>query len=260
MSIDLIHFAGQHTPVVGIVAGRCGEGTHTGIIYVHDGQLLICHQLWNYIFSNEPTQSLRFFPNGYIYSIPNLEPEQSNDIINWCRLISRRYIGPNIVGFGRGRGHAFPFAFRYDRDTTIVPPGSPQAGTIILTREGMGLTCSLFVLAVFDRAGIRLVDVGNWQPRSDDAERHRNLIRALRGNHGGEPLTEEDFRDLEAQIDCVRIRPEELIAACTQNDRPSLFEPTSKIGEWILKMLDTCPIPNGKSRAFHLGAFSATTG
>jgi len=253
MSKELLRLSSPENPAVAIVAGRCGDypGTHTGILYVHDGQVLISHQRWSYIFGNEIFHDCEtdIFKDGYAYSIPDLEPEQSERIVLWCRLIARRYIGEPLIGVGRGRSNSFPMAFKHAALT--FSPDSPNAGELMLTKDGRGLTCSLFVVAVFASAGIQLVKFETWERRDGDDQRHDYLLNELK-KYCPQFITHEEIAEIASQLPCVRLRPEEAVAACVQSqpDAPASFVPTALAGEWIMKTLDTMPIGS-----CHLGIF-----
>ena len=50
----------------------------------------------------------------------------------------------------------------------------------IFLGEGLGLTCSTFVLTVFEAAYVSLVDLTGWPERDQDNARHEKLLQMMR--------------------------------------------------------------------------------
>jgi len=110
--------------------------------------------------------------------------------------------------------------------------GEPHLG------EGVGLTCSTFVLIVFLSAGVPLVDLTNWPARPTDAPRHSDLINFLTGQ-GGDPAY---IARVQAELPCSRVAPEEVAGAGMNPDlltnQPANQAFTERAARWILGLLD----------------------
>ena len=107
-----------------------------------------------------------------------------------------------------------------------------------MAEDGMGLTCSLFVVAIFSEAKVPLVRIETWGRRDADDVRHAALLQRLGDPRYTPTMTQERLRAVSDQLPCVRVRPEETVAACIQEEIPSSFHPTAEIGDWILGILD----------------------
>jgi len=131
-----------------------------------------------------------------------------------------------------------PFAFKFGRGPHFAGQGSSDEGAYIMAEDGMGLTCSLFVLAVFAEAKAPLVQIETWERRDADDARHATLVNRLGDPRYTPFMSPERLRAVRGQLPCVRVRPEETVAAYIQEGIPVYFHPTAEIGDWILGILD----------------------
>ena len=74
--------------------------------------------------------------------VPDLEPEEINDVTATCRLIHARTVR-------RGTWQELPYAFRYPTGAGVNKDGEVILGT------GLGLTCATLVMAIFDAGACR---------------------------------------------------------------------------------------------------------
>lgn len=91
-----------------------------------------------------------------------------------------------------------------------------ESGIYIRHRAGEGLTCATFLLAVFRRWGLSLIDESTWpQARRDDASWALNIVRVLyrwcKRQNLGVPL-EHFVEQLRQRWSLRRFRPEEVCA------------------------------------------------
>lgn len=109
-----------------------------------------------------------------------------------------------------------------------------------------GLTCATFVLAVFEHAGLPLVDVSSWPQRSEDQKFRELIVEALQrdlaklrqkleiytleGVAERVSSTRARVEHLEHHIEVLRsapvsarFRPEEVAAASSLDDCPAPF-------------------------------------
>lgn len=237
-----LHLSRAVVPTVAVVCGRTRAGNlHAGLLFNNGGRIVLLHQLWDYWTRGEPFdgpggRANDRFPSGYVYATPDIEPEQANDIVGWCKLIWNRYPANSPPGDG------IPFAFEMPLSPQFAPRGAPNEGEFLLTADGIGLTCSLFVLAIFQVATVPLVQIETWESRPEDDRRHATLLVQLRTLPDQDPHlrppTESHIMAVAESLNrqCIRIRPEETVGSCLL-DRPSSFRPTEVAGEWVLSQL-----------------------
>jgi hypothetical protein len=105
-----------------------------------------------------------------------------------------------------------PYSFTYSEASQLIPILNfvPGAGT-------RGLTCSHFVLMIFQQCGAPLVVIKSWRVRPEDVEIRHRIIAGARADH---PLRQED-------ITVPRCSPEDVGTACLFPRRPVLFWPCS---------------------------------
>src|SRR5579883_2167941 len=143
-----------------------GGGSHTGILYSHNGRRHIRDLLWHERLRSRPFDGPE---DDYACVVPALELEEFNDVVAVCRLIARRHEERRHIG-----GYKIPYAFGDSPNTQI----SPVTGELDLG-DGLGLTCSTFVIKVFSAAYLQLVNISEWPMRDKDHERHRALLQQM---------------------------------------------------------------------------------
>jgi len=91
-------------------------------------------------------------------------------------------------------------------------------GLVVIEGASVGLSCSTFVMILFERVRIFLLDAASWQPRDDDEDDRRELLPyiALKDPTHASLLTTE--------VDCLRFRPMDVVAAFGFEPRPMSFE------------------------------------
>ena len=106
--------------------------------------------------------------------------------------------------------------------------------------DGLGLTCSTFVLTVFESVYLPLIDFDTWENRADDNERHDRLLEKMRDGipaHGIPPAEPQHVSAVAADLPCIRVRPEEVAAAGMSDSRRAAFLQAERGGRWILEIL-----------------------
>ena len=159
MDSSRLHFSSQNVPMLAVFIMIHRAGAHTGIIHRNNGVLFTLDLLWHEMLRSG------VLTEDYPCVVPNLEPEEENDVTGMCRLIESRNRHPNPQRIPYAVGP--PNGIRFTHD-----------GELILG-DGIGLTCSTFVLTVFESAAVPLADLDGWIARTDDTERHRQLIQAM---------------------------------------------------------------------------------
>lgn len=162
----------------------------------------------------------------YLWFVPRLPLDVRKAIATRCRAIARqrpviRYgfsLNPNCYFDSDGTMHSLP---------------------------GTGLTCATFVLRVFSSCRWPLVQEGTWPLRPEDEIRFGELQRLIHAHlerlcaRSGLSLAEEStYVDRMAdELPCVRIRPEEVAAACDQPRLPASFAECEPAGRALVATL-----------------------
>lgn len=216
MNGDRLWFTSRHVPAVAIFIMVRTEGNHTGLLHRAEGVLRILDLCWH--------ESLRSgaLTDDVPCIVPNLEPEEVNDVTGMCRLIEmrNRTSDPQKIPYGLGP----PNNTRFNREGELLLEG------------GLGLTCSTFVLTVFESVRVPLVDLSDWVVRPDDDTRHTALIERMTNGIGDYPPADpQHVARIVASPPCIRVRPEEVAAAGLAMALPIKFDMAKFWGEWIVK-------------------------
>jgi hypothetical protein len=180
------------------------ERKHIGLLHKDEDEpdvVRLLHHRWQVPLEDTTDTSLCTF-----WVSPHIEPEQGQLVAACCRLIYSRNLRKVIpYGFGPSDG-AFNESHMLSADAEI-----------------WGLTCSSFVLAVFHRSGIPLVDCGTWQVREEDSPTMEELIQRLRESRRA--TQEEIERQAKAiRNGQIRFRPLEVAAAASAKRHPVVFD------------------------------------
>ncbi len=211
-------------PNLAIFIMRTDDGTHTGILHRMRGVLIIQDVLWHEMFRSELCRRLPCFV------VLALEAEEEHDVRGMCRLIHDRHNSG-----AQSTAYRIPYAFRHGHNDRF----NAANGELMLS-DGLGLTCSTFVLTAFESAGVSLVNFDGWQERAEDNARHNALLEKMRNGipeHGIPPAQPEHVERLRKELPCIRVRPEEAAATGLYNDLPINFEQLASAGAWILAQL-----------------------
>lgn len=222
MREDALKFSINDVPEFAILIKRTANGgTHTGILCRLNGRLHVIDQTWHERFrvaeatADDPCV------------VPSLLPEEIRDLTANCRhFVDRRNRGEP--------GQRLPYGFTQPRNPSITRDGE------ILWDEGVGLTCSTFVLAMFEAARVPWVDLSGWRRREGDDARHLELLSMMREGveeFAIEPASAAHIENVEKQLPCIRVRPEEAAAPGLSEHLPLGFEEAERLGGWILEKL-----------------------
>lgn len=110
-----------------------------------------------------------------------------------------------------------------------------------------GLTCASFVLAVFHRAGLQLVNYGTWpKPTLEDIEWQRTVLANLKSLRTTDPsrVTQEHITCVQSEVGTsVRYRPEHVAAATIKRKSfPVRYQCVSRLGVMIVAYIRKEPI------------------
>ena len=211
-----------------IAVGIChtGESTHTGIVHRDpDGAVRFLHQGFHYCTRNEPVgDSVAEFNGLFLFVVPNLEADRARNVAGLCRLIARRLTDNNLPGF--------PYSLRLDDEARF----DEHTGLLALA-NGVGLSCSTFVILVFRSARIRFIDFDNWRIRDGDIDAQRRLVGILEGWQAEGRASRDHVDAVRSEIGCVRARPEEVAGICA-TELPGRFDVAQRAGVAVLAALN----------------------
>jgi len=220
---ELFHFTSQNITNLAVFIMRTDNGTHTGVLHRDRGTLFVLDLLWHEALRSRPCR------DEFACVVPNIDEDAKNDVAALCRLINTRQQNPDPT-----RRYLIPYAFRFGNNVRF----NIQSGELMLG-DGLGLTCSTFVLAVFESARVPLIDLNGWKERPKDEERHRSLLEQMRSGIPPNILPAEPghVQRVEKELPCIRVRPEEVAAAGMSDDPPANFYQVEAAGRWILSHL-----------------------
>ena len=169
---------------VGLTRGDIG--LHAGVVFrASDQTCRVLHLAWHYRLRSEVV------PDGWAFVVPVVDPIDLQVLAGFCALVEA--VRPAIP-----YGLQFT-ASRFDDDGRFIPgPGES------------GLTCTTFVLAIFEWARLPLLIRESWRVRDEDVAAQRALVDMLRRT---KDASEEHIRAVEAETGCMRFRSEEAAAA-----------------------------------------------
>jgi hypothetical protein len=194
-----------------------GSYRHVGILYSQDGQWRLLHLAAHRKLCDDP-MPMPGARHLWINLEPAVEEARLESFAAYCRLIWQR----NSDG-------GLPYAF-----SSPVNWFDANGVLVIQTIDGVGLTCSSFVLAVFLAAKLPLLNEDTWIVREDDRE-WQQTVTALVEQSGA--ATPEHIRLMRQSIPAIRYRPEEVAAAAASDPIPVDFTPCIALADEILRML-----------------------
>jgi hypothetical protein len=191
---------------------------HTGIFYRVDdtGPIEFLHLAWHCDLRLESD-----FSSKYCWVAPNIPKARLRQVAALCDDIVAANL-PDRIPYASG-----------------PPIGAFDAHTkrFLLGPTRTGLTCASFVLAVFERAKLRLVTYSGWpSPDSIDIEFQQFVLDNLRGHPG---VSTEHIDVVEREVGTsVRYRPEQVAgAAAIRGRRPVRYKHAKAIGNDIVRFL-----------------------
>lgn len=217
MRVEFLQYSGREVPELAILIMFTEDGTHTGLLYRFQGRLFVLDLMWHERLRVRPTDG------DYPCVIPDLLPEEMNDATVVCELI-----------VNRKQLQRLPYGFGQPNNAQVNSDGELVWG------NGAGLTCSTFVLALFDAARIPFIDLSGWVRRPDDEVRHASLLRKMEvgiPEHDILPADGSHVAKVRAELPCIRVRPEEAAAAGLSPTRPAPFSLVERTGRWILERI-----------------------
>jgi hypothetical protein len=207
----------------GVFIGFSGpEQLHCGIVYegaASNGQFCAMHLAWHCLLKVENDISTL---QKYALVKSLIQPELLEVLSATCRRISRKPSNQMIP-----YGIAFSKSYFDEREELVLEPGEH------------GLTCATFVIAVFRRAGIILLDVEAWTFREEDVD-WKNAVIEIQRDHlaqGRFNITQAHVDNLLAENKFSRFRPEEVAASTRVMPMPGEETVVRKLGQEVRSKL-----------------------
>lgn len=197
--------------VLGIAIGtpQGPQQRHVGIIYREGGRPpRMCHLAWHFRLQDED------LPAGYLWGGSGLDAANKAYMAAYVSLLPQNAA---VVPYG----------------IQATEPCFDDAGRYVEQPIGYGLTCATFILNVFARRGLDLLQTDPWPARPDDAVWQRQIIDALEA-HGA---SAEHIKAMREHVGAPRFRPEEVAAGGIAEDTPLTFEEAVALAEEILRDL-----------------------
>lgn len=192
------------------------DGRHVALVFKLDDAdpPRRCHVLWHHKLGGEVSSGR----HPWVQS--PLGKSRKRLIANICDSIVRRIEANNPkVNFG------FSFDLKcFD-----------SSGRFQSAVAGQGFTCATFVLEVFRRGGVRLLQ--SWQYRDGDKAWQGKVIAELEGQKA-DPNHVEALKKLTSENEVFRIRPEEACAAAAYAPPPLNFDDGQRLGQEFLRILE----------------------
>lgn len=187
---------------------------HIGILHkgTESEEVLLLHLAWHHDLRNHPPSV------DYIWIDPDIHPARARQVSAFCRMVWRQ------------NKKRIPYAFSVPNDCF-----GASTGRFLFGDSRFGLTCSTFVIAVFQATGLYMLELDSWPTRPDDAVWQQQIIAALQKT-GADPA---HIAILTQEIGAVRFRPEEVGGAAAHAPWPARFEVASSIARLILRLLDS---------------------
>lgn len=200
-----------------VLIGETGRAQrHIGILHRQSGhQAEVLHLAWHCRLENS-TLLPKYMS---LWIAPNYPEPRLRSLAAWCRRIWKANSNDGI-----------PYAFSHPDDCFDIATAKFLMGPSVF-----GLTCASFVLAVLDRAGLRLVDYSTWPiGREGDQEWQEKIITDL-----SRRAASEHIEHVRSEIGAVRYRPEEVAAAVAHAPPPAPFDIAAEIGGRIVDRIQS---------------------
>lgn len=204
---------------VAVVIGEPGhDQRHAGIAFRVDetGEFQFLHLAWHHDLRKQ-----NHISSKYSWVDPQVPKARLRQLAAICEDIAHA----NLV-------EQIPYSFG-----TPVAAFDESTKKFLLGPTTTGLTCASFVLAVFERAQLRLAHHMGWAaPDSDDIRWQQSVLEALRNDPRVSP---EHINAVEREVgNSVRYRPEQVAgAAAIRKRRPVKYQYAKSLGIDVVRLL-----------------------
>ena len=226
MDLSRIKRIEQHVPRIAVGICDTGHGKHTGVLHRDlNGTVRFLEQRFHDVTSNDPVANSIQGCNGrFLFVVPDLDEDRAKNVAGMCRLIAKFLVNKGIKGFA--------YALKLDERAIF----DPFTGELVMP-NGVGLSCSIFVIVVFRSARIRFIDFEGWPVRPGDVVAQQQLVELLDGWRIEGRVSAEHVEKVRKEIGCVRARPEEVAGVCLLAP-PGKYPAAESAGYAVLAALD----------------------
>ena len=195
------------------------------MVYRDHGTLRFLEQGFHHFTRNEPVQnSIQQYGGVFLFAVPDLEEDRARNVAGMCRLIAKWLVDKRLSGFA--------YALKLDDEALF----DPFTGELAMP-NGVGLSCSTFVIVVFRSSRVRFIDFEGWPVRPGDVAAQERLVNLLDNWRDQGRASAEHVEKVRNEIGCVRARPEEVAGVCIL-DLPGNYPAAESAGDAILAALD----------------------
>jgi hypothetical protein len=109
-------------------------------------------------------------------------------------------------------------------------------GNLKLQEGDFGLTCSTFILSIFESVNIPLIEFNSWEQRKEDILWHEMVLDffVTKNQLNPEKYSKELVEHFKNNAGCFRYRPEDVAVATSNNFFPSNFDFCNDYGERLI--------------------------
>jgi hypothetical protein len=209
--MELNRFSEQPCPtnIIAVAINGRNREPHCGLVYTTaTGTIQLCDMQFEHQLGVGPP------PSFYFWAKVSLDDEQEIAQI------------AEFIEFVIEQHNRYPLAYSF----LYSPNGFDVTGRI---RSGVGVTCATFIVNLFERFKLHLVDLTTWKrrPKQDAAFRHR-IIEYAR-SAGRMQLV----RRLSAEHPSFRLKPWEVYGSVTHRRYPVRFCQATKLAKIVSKLI-----------------------
>ncbi len=184
-----------------------GRNLHAVAIFrASDGQLKLLEMGPGGLASQDMEQ-LRDHTSLHAWAVPHFDDIVLMNIAAYCEAVCLAW--PTLE-------YGFRFAI-------------PEVG-MIPTDGCVGFTCSSLVLGLLHGAAAILINYSTWQQRADDGAFHASVYRYLVKERDNIHISQSTLDANQQDVNCLRYRPQEVVAASMLSNPPNDFDPVASLG------------------------------
>jgi hypothetical protein len=216
--MDRVVRSGQFSPqtITGVGIAVHSAGLHIGVLYrvTENETVRLLHLAWHHRLRSDELK-----PEYVLWIRPAIDDDRAMAVASLCRRIWKQ-----------NQRNQVPYGFSHPNNFFDT------SGDLIKGPAKVGLTCSSFVLAVFEVARVPLADLTTWpQPTEEDISRQREQLEMLAKDL---TIDREHIEATKAEIGNTRYHPLEVAGAGTADDLPTTYSYASKMADEIRELLN----------------------
>jgi hypothetical protein len=160
------------------------HGTHVALVYRVQGAIIFCHLAGPYDLRSDPPST------RYLWEVAALAPRKHEIFGSYLRLVATNNSDQIPYGFGYNGSY-------FDENGVFAKADEP----------GAGLTCSTFIMAIYQSLEIPLLVEDSWAKRPEDEAERQRIMEALQAARPG-----LDLSTMTPFLEGVRFKPGEVAA------------------------------------------------